>query len=140
MTDKEMLAFLLDGFASPAMALLHCVPLEIRGEDGYCRVEYFADDQLLIALGTVHGGQICAMLDLVTSFAAVSAVRFDRTLVTLELKTSFLQPVQPGSIIGIGRVRHMGGSIAFLEGELQQPVGHIVATATATARMLSPGV
>jgi uncharacterized protein (TIGR00369 family) len=57
---------------------------------------------------------------------------------TLELKVSFLRPALPGRITGTGRVVHRGGSIAFLEGELRDEAGELLATATATARIIRP--
>ncbi len=55
---------------------------------------------------------------------------------TLELKVSFLLPAAPGRIVGAGRVVHRGGSIAFLAGELRDGAGELLATATATARII----
>lgn len=55
---------------------------------------------------------------------------------TLELKVSFLRPAAPGRITGTGRVVHRGGSIAFLAGELRNEAGEVLATATATARVI----
>jgi len=39
-------------------------------------------------------------------------------------------------LIGEGRVVHRGGSIAFLEGNLSNSSGEVVATATSTARIV----
>jgi uncharacterized protein (TIGR00369 family) len=58
---------------------------------------------------------------------------------TLELKVNFIRPATPGVLTGRGRVVHRGRSIAFLEGELRNPHGEIVATATATARIDAGG-
>jgi uncharacterized protein (TIGR00369 family) len=55
---------------------------------------------------------------------------------TLELKVSFLRPASPGRIIGTGRVVHRGGSIAFLAGELRDDTGDVLATGTATVRII----
>ena len=44
---------------------------------------------------------------------------------------------RPGRLVGSARVIHRGGSIAFLAGELVDADGVIVATATATARIVS---
>jgi uncharacterized protein (TIGR00369 family) len=55
---------------------------------------------------------------------------------TLELKVSLLRPARPGRLIGTGRVVHRGGTIAFLEGSLRDVDGQLVATATATARVI----
>jgi acyl-coenzyme A thioesterase PaaI-like protein len=49
-----------------------------------------------------------------------------------------LRPAVPGRITGTGRVVHRGGSIAFLAGELRDDEGEVLATATATARIIRP--
>jgi acyl-coenzyme A thioesterase PaaI-like protein len=51
----------------------------------------------------------------------------------------FLRPAAPGRITGTGRVVHRGGSIAFLAGELRNEAAELLATATATARIIRPG-
>jgi uncharacterized protein (TIGR00369 family) len=56
----------------------------------------------------------------------------------LELKVSFLRAAAPGRLVGTGRVVHRGGTIAFLGGELRDKAGDLVATATATARIIRP--
>jgi uncharacterized protein (TIGR00369 family) len=55
---------------------------------------------------------------------------------TLELKISFIRPAKPGTLFGTGWVVHRGGSVAFLQGELQNSEGDLLATATATARLI----
>ena len=57
---------------------------------------------------------------------------------TLERKVNFLRPATPGRITGTGREVHRGGSIAFLAGELRDETGDVLATATATVRIIRP--
>ena len=71
--------------------------------------------------------------------ALVAALPGGQFVTTLELKVSFLRPARPGRITGTGRVVHRGGSIAFLAGELRDQAGELLATATATARIIRPG-
>lgn len=137
LSDEEILAQLQTLHPSPAFALLGCSPTSLDSALGVFTATFMPSRQLLNAAGSVHGGQVCAMLDMVTSFAAVAQTGFLRSLVTLELKTSFLAPVQRDTIFAVGRVRQAGGSICFVEGELQQPQGTVVATATATAKFVN---
>ncbi|HEV2376510.1 MAG TPA: PaaI family thioesterase [Streptosporangiaceae bacterium] len=53
-------------------------------------------------------------------------------------KVSFLRPAAPGRITGTGRVVHRGGPIAFLAGELRDKTSDVLATATATVRIIRP--
>jgi uncharacterized protein (TIGR00369 family) len=56
---------------------------------------------------------------------------------TIELKVNFIKPAPLGALIGEGRVVSRGGTIAFLSGELRTESGELVATATATARIIA---
>jgi uncharacterized protein (TIGR00369 family) len=56
---------------------------------------------------------------------------------TLQLSVSFLRPVRPGRLIGRGRVVHRDGDLVFLEAALFDPQGQVVATATATAKVIA---
>jgi acyl-coenzyme A thioesterase PaaI-like protein len=47
-----------------------------------------------------------------------------------------MRPASPGRIIGTGRVVHRGGTIAFLAGELRDEAGEVLATGTATVRVI----
>jgi acyl-coenzyme A thioesterase PaaI-like protein len=53
------------------------------------------------------------------------------------LSVSFLRPLRPGRVVGKGRVVHRDGDLVFLEASLFAPDGAVVATATATARVIA---
>lgn len=135
-SDAETLDHIRRTVLSPAMTLLGCEPLMVEAATKSCRVRFQVGAAFCNGAGSVQGGQICAMLDLVTSLAAVAASRFTLRIVTLELKTSFIRPVPPGVLFGEGRVRHQGASTVFLEGELHDGAGGLYATGSATARLM----
>ena len=56
---------------------------------------------------------------------------------TLDLNARFLRPALPGRLVGRGRVVHRDGDIAFLEARLTNSDDAVVATATATARIIA---
>ena len=111
----------------------------LSAEPGHVRMEFTASEQFLNPAGVVQGGFITAMLDDTMGPAAVAQLGPGYFAPTLELKVSFLRPVGPGRLVGDGRVVHMGRSIAFLEGSLADEEGNLVATATATARVVKLG-
>ena len=111
----------------------------LLAEPGHVRMEFTATEQFLNPAGVVQGGFITAMLDDTMGPAAVAQLGPGHFAPTLELKVSFLRPVGPGRLIGDGRVVHMGKSVAFLEGSLADEQGNVVATATATARIVKIG-
>ena len=122
--------------APPAAALLGFKLLEIDPEQGTLRAQFEATPQFLNPMGNVQGGFLAAMLDDTMGPALVSTLGPDEFAPTLELKVSFLRPAKLGTLVGEGRVVSKGSSIAFLSGELRAPDGELVATATATARIV----
>jgi uncharacterized protein (TIGR00369 family) len=90
-------------------------------------------------MGNVQGGFICAMLDDTLGPALVATLPKDHFAPTIELKVNFMRPAKPGVLIGTGRVVSRGGTIAFLAGELTSEQGELLATATATARIVQLG-
>jgi uncharacterized protein (TIGR00369 family) len=51
---------------------------------------------------------------------------------TLEMKVSFLRPLFVGPATGEARILKWGRSICFIEGEIYNPAGEVVAKASAT--------
>jgi uncharacterized protein (TIGR00369 family) len=92
-------------------------------------------------MGNVQGGFLAAMLDDTLGPALATTFEAQEFAPTLELKVNFVRPARPGTIFGTGWVVHRGGSVAFLQGELHDAEGDLLATATATARLvrLEPG-
>ena len=82
--------------------------------------------------GQVQGGFVMAMLDETMSVAAVVASGMTAFVPTLEMKTSFFRPALPGPLKVIGRVAKWGRQICFLEGEIYDPEGRLLAKATST--------
>lgn len=100
------------------------------------RVEVAFDaraDLLCNPMGQVQGGYVCAMLDECMSVAGLVASGMTSVMPTLEMKTSFFRPAMPGPLRGVGTVARWGKTIAFLEGELYDDKGRLLAKATATA-------
>ena len=54
------------------------------------------------------------------------------------MKTSYMQSVRDVPVIAEGWVVQRGGSVVFMEGTLTAEDGSLVATATATGRVVRP--
>jgi uncharacterized protein (TIGR00369 family) len=119
-----------------AAALLGWELSWVAPERGEIEVFFDASEKFLNPIGTIQGGFLAAMLDDTLGPALVATLPDGEFAPTLELKVSFLRPAAPGRIVGAGRVVHRGGSIAFLAGELRDEAGDLLATATATARII----
>ncbi|HYK33969.1 MAG TPA: PaaI family thioesterase [Streptosporangiaceae bacterium] len=124
--------------APPAAATLGWQLSWVAPERGEIEVAFDARDCFTNPMGNVQGGFLAAMLDDTLGPALAATLDDGEFAPTVELKVSFLRPALPGPIIGTGRVVHRGGTIAFLAGELKDPAGELLATATATARIVRP--
>ena len=82
--------------------------------------------------GAIQGGFICAMLDEAMSTAAIIASNVTMNAPTLEMKVSFLRPLFVGKATGEARILRWGKSTCFIEGEIYNPEGELVAKASAT--------
>jgi Thioesterase superfamily len=52
-------------------------------------------------------------------------------------RCAFLRPVRLGTVIGRARIVHRGEAMVFAEGELRDPDNRLLATATATLRIVT---
>jgi uncharacterized protein (TIGR00369 family) len=120
----------------PAAVTLGFKLLDIDPDQGTVRVQFTAKAQFVNPIGNIQGGFLAAMLDDTLGPALVATLGRDEFAPTIELKVNFIRPAKVGTLIGTGRVVARGGSIAFLAGELSTEQGDLVATATATARIM----
>lgn len=105
-------------------------------EKGTIRLSFMATDAFLNPAGAVQGGILVAMLD-DTMGPALWVMNGEETYsVTIDLSVSFLAAAKPGLLYGEGRVVQRGKTIAFLEAQLSDPDGRIVARSTASARVV----
>jgi molybdopterin converting factor subunit 1 len=108
----------------------------LLAEPGHVRMEYQATDTFLNPAGVVQGGFLTVMLDETMGPAALSALGPGHGAPTLELKVSFLRPGRVGKLVCDARVVHLARSVAFLEASLTDDDGNLIATSTATARVV----
>jgi uncharacterized protein (TIGR00369 family) len=106
-------------------------------EPGRVRIRFQARDAFCNGMGNIQGGFLAAMLDDSMGPALFTELDEGQFAPTLEMKVSFLRAARPGPIVGEGRVAHRTRNVAFLEGTLSTEDGTVLATATATARILS---
>lgn len=102
--------------------------------DGAAELAYTAAPEHLNSFGVTHGGACMTLLDVAMACAARSV---DRSLgvVTVEMKTSFLQPAQ-GPLRAQARLLHRSSTLAFCEATLRDAQGRPCAHATGTFKYL----
>ena len=120
----------------PAAELLGWRLLDTRPQEGWIKVGFDGKREFCHAAGFVQGGFLSAMLD--SSMAAAPIVMSAGRLYssTVSITVNFLAPAKPGPIIAEAKVTQLGKTIAFVEGKLLAQDGTLLATATASQRLL----
>ena len=102
-------------------------------EGGESAIGYTPLPEHLNSFSVTHGGAIMTLLD-VTMATAARSVQKDMGVVTIEMKTSFMQPA-PGDgsrLTARGRLMHRTATLAFTEATLFDMQGKACAHATGT--------
>ena len=120
----------------PAAATLGFELIDADVEAGTIEVAFAATEAFTNPAGNVLGAFQAAMLFDTVGPALLATLAPDQFQSTLQLNVSFLRPVRPGRLTGKGRVVHRHGQLAFLEAALLDGDAAVVATATATARVI----
>lgn len=97
---------------------------------GFSELLYAPRAEHLNSFGVTHGGALMTLLD-VTMAAAARSVQNDMGVVTIEMKTSFMQPAR-GKLTGKGHLMHRTATMAFTEGTIFDEEGRACAHATGT--------
>lgn len=87
-------------------------------------------------MGVAHGGLLMTLLDVAMGSAA--RAHADANVVTVDMQTAFLAPAR-GRLIGEGRVVRAGRSIVFVEGEVRDASGQLVAKASSVFKVARGG-
>ncbi len=82
------------------------------------------------SFNVTHGGALMTLLD-VTMAVAARSVQQDMGAVTIEMKTSFMQPAR-GKLTARGHLMHRTPTMAFTEGTVFDEAGRACAHATGT--------
>ena len=99
-------------------------------EDGHSQLAYEARPEHLNSFGVTHGGAVMTLMD-VTMAVAARSVEKEMGVVTIEMKTSFMQPSR-GRLTGKGRLMHRTATLAFTEATIYDAAGRACAHATGT--------
>lgn len=134
--EREAHDWILRRFAElPVAALLGARLVGCDPRAGRITVTFTARPDFCNMMGSVQGGMLAAMLDLVMSFSVLCTLADGHVVPSLEMKTTFIAPARPGDITGEGMLVRRGRSIAFMEGRLCDPQGGLLTTASATGQI-----
>lgn len=102
-------------------------------EKGEIEIAFNPTSEMTNVRGDVQGGIVAAMLDDTMGPALLSLTGGRYVASTLDMNISYLRPVHAGRVTAKGRVIRQGRTIAFLEAEIFDAAGKLLARATSSA-------
>jgi uncharacterized protein (TIGR00369 family) len=102
--------------------------------DGRSEIRYAPRAEHLNSFSVTHGGALMTLLD-VSMATAARSVAPDMGVVTIEMKTSFMQPALPstdGPLVAKGELMHRTATMAFTQATVLDADGKPCAHATGT--------
>ena len=115
--------------------------LDVGRGDGRARCTLVVDDTHGNRHGLLHGGIAAALLD--NAMGATASLKVDpsgrQPFLTISMTVQFLSPGRIGATLtATGRVTGGGRSLVFVEGELADADGILVATASGVFKRAGP--
>lgn len=104
--------------------------------DGRAIVALAAGAQHANPMGTLHGGVLCDIADAAMGIAFASTLSPDESFTTIELKINFFRPVWKALLKAEGKVVRRGTSVGYVECEITDENGKLVAKAASTCMVL----
>jgi uncharacterized protein (TIGR00369 family) len=141
MSGLDFLRAIQDGTLPPPpiASLLGFRIVEV--EEGYVVFEATPDDSVYNPIGVVHGGFVCTLADTVVGCAAHSTLPAGVAYTSIDLNVSYTRPVtrDSGTLRAVGTIVKPGRRVAFSRAEITDSAGKVVATATSSILVMTPG-
>jgi uncharacterized protein (TIGR00369 family) len=132
-----MIATALDRLeAPPSSKLLGWHLLDARPAEGWIRIGFDGKREFCNPAGFIQGGMLSAMLDDTMGPAVFVMTEGRLYTATISMTVNFLAPAQVGPITGEATVTQLGKTVAFVEGRLMAGGGTVLATSSASARLV----
>jgi uncharacterized protein (TIGR00369 family) len=104
--------------------------------DGRAIVTLAAGPRHANPMGTLHGGILCDIADAAMGMAFASTLAPEDSFTTVELKINFFRPVWEANLKAEGRVVRRGRSLGYVECEISDERGQLIAKAASTCLVL----
>jgi uncharacterized protein (TIGR00369 family) len=90
------------------------------------------DESVYNPIGVVHGGYVCTLLDSALGCAVQTQLAAGIGYTSIEIKINYLRAVtgQSGELTAHGWVTKPGRRVAFVDGDVRDASGRLLATAT----------
>jgi uncharacterized protein (TIGR00369 family) len=103
---------------------------------GHAVFEMEVDERHHNPMGTLHGGVYCDLADAAMGFAYAATLGEGETFTTVELKINFLRAIRKGTLTAEARVVKAGNSLGYVECDVKDQTGKLVARAASTCMKL----
>lgn len=124
----------VDGFGVEIPFVTHLGFELMEFEGGRSQIRYIPAPEHLNSFSVTHGGAQMTLLDVAMASAARSETP-DIGVVTIEMKTSFLQPAV-GALTAKGELIHRTATMAFTQATVYDANGNVCAHATGTFKYM----
>jgi uncharacterized protein (TIGR00369 family) len=140
MTGLDYLRAMLDGSIPPPPIASHINLEMLEASPGVAVMAATPDESHYNPIGSVHGGFFATLLDSVCGCAVQTTLPAGTAYTSLDLNVSFLRGIttDTGRVIATGRVTKPGSRAAFVEADIKDADGRLLATATSTCLVFTP--
>jgi uncharacterized protein (TIGR00369 family) len=104
----------------------------LERSEGRAVVRFPVEDRFKIPSGVLQGGMYAVMMDTAMAIAASGG------LATATLQISLLRPATEGHVIVTGEIVRQGRSIIYLEAEVRDEEGRLLARGNQTGMVMPP--
>lgn len=140
MNGLDYLQAIIDGEIPGAPIASHINLEFISVEPGRAVMAATPDESHYNPIGSVHGGFFATLLDSVCGCAVQTTLPLGVAYTSLDLNVSFLRGISVGTgrVVAEGRVTKPGSKAAFVEADIRDAAGRLLATATSTCLVYTP--
>jgi uncharacterized protein (TIGR00369 family) len=141
MPGIEYLQAIIDGTIPGAPIASHINMEFVSVEPGIAVMAATPDESHYNPIGSVHGGFFATLLDSVCGCAVQTTLPAGTAYTSLDLNVSFLRGITVGTgrVVATGRVTKPGSRAAFVEADIKDADGRLLATATSTCLVFPAG-
>ena len=132
LTDAELVER-MNRRVPPTALLLGSKILAVDSAAGRVRMSFEPRPEFCNPMGNGQGGFIVAMLDDAAAMAAIVMSGQRIVVPTIELKTSFFAPARVATLFAEARCLKLGRRVAFMEAELFDGTGKLIAKLSTSA-------
>ncbi|MRK00105.1 hotdog fold thioesterase [Aeromicrobium sp. S22] len=140
MSGLDYLRAMQEGTIPPPPIASHIGLEVVDVAEGLAVMAATPDESHYNPIGSVHGGFSATLLDSVCGCAVQTTLPAGTAYTSLDLNVSFLRAitVDTGRVVATGRVTKPGSRAAFVEAEIRDTDGRLLATATSTCLVFQP--